>query len=157
MDPAYASSAFYRHLTRIPGWQSMSVNEAAQRVQRSGLPSAYAQWEPRARSLARGLTGEVPAGVSCAFARFDGPAPSPGALASAAASQFGRAVLGVAVTPKLGWEASAWAVAHAHRYHVGAVTFSGRRWSMRTGRWVSVAPARAVVEVTSCGSEPRCP
>ena len=44
-DPAYASTQFYTHLLAIPGWQQMPVTEAAQTVQRSAFPSAYAKWQ----------------------------------------------------------------------------------------------------------------
>jgi N-acetylmuramoyl-L-alanine amidase len=60
-DPAYASRLFYggpnnpnrgytRGLLDISGWQSMSVTEAAQRVQISAYPDAYAKWEASARA-----------------------------------------------------------------------------------------------------------
>jgi hypothetical protein len=157
MNPAYAASAFYGRLVAVPGWQALPVSDAAQLVQRSATPQAYAQWEPRARSLARALTGEVPAAFSCSFPRFDGAVPLPSALSKAAASQFGVQVLGTAVTSKVGWRAAAWAVAHAYRYHVGRVSFSGRTWSAKTGRWTSspVLPSQ-LVEVTYCAALGDC-
>ena len=36
-------------LTDVAGWESMSVTEAAQAVQVSAYPDAYAQWETLAR------------------------------------------------------------------------------------------------------------
>ncbi|HEY7438390.1 MAG TPA: hypothetical protein VIC35_03245 [Acidimicrobiia bacterium] len=65
LDPAYATTAFYRELVKIDGWQTMPVTEAAQRVQRSSAPTAYEQWEPEARALARILTGEVTTPIAC--------------------------------------------------------------------------------------------
>jgi hypothetical protein len=50
-DPVYSATAFYLSLKSIPGWQSMSVTDAAQSVQRSGAPDAYAQWETDATVL----------------------------------------------------------------------------------------------------------
>jgi hypothetical protein len=50
-DPVYASTAFYLALQNVPGWRSMSINDAAQSVQRSGAPNAYAQWEADATAL----------------------------------------------------------------------------------------------------------
>lgn len=58
-DPVLATQAFYgvaRHtnnhgLTDIGGWQAMSVTRAAQAVQRSGFPDAYAKWEGLAREI----------------------------------------------------------------------------------------------------------
>jgi LysM repeat protein len=57
-DPVYASRAFFggsvnpnsgtRGLLDIPGWKSMTVTQAAQAVQYSAYPDAYAKWEPSA-------------------------------------------------------------------------------------------------------------
>lgn len=51
MQPAFAAGAFYRALLAVTGWQFMPITEAAQRVQRSAFPSAYADDEPLAREL----------------------------------------------------------------------------------------------------------
>lgn len=40
-------------LVDIPGWEKMPLTVAAQRVQRSGWPDAYAKWEVPARDLAQ--------------------------------------------------------------------------------------------------------
>ncbi|MGH3789631.1 MAG: hypothetical protein ACRDQ9_02310 [Pseudonocardiaceae bacterium] len=50
LDPIAASTAFYQHLRAQPGWAQLSVTDAAQLVQRSAAPYAYAQWEPRAHA-----------------------------------------------------------------------------------------------------------
>jgi hypothetical protein len=63
--PSYAAAAFYRELAKVGGWEGMSVTDAAQQVQRSAAPDAYASWEPEARVLARILTGEVPNRIVC--------------------------------------------------------------------------------------------
>jgi murein DD-endopeptidase MepM/ murein hydrolase activator NlpD len=59
-DPVYASRKFYEKLLTIPNWQSMPLTEAAQAVQRSAYPEAYAKHEPDATLLVNtiaGLTG----------------------------------------------------------------------------------------------------
>jgi cell wall-associated NlpC family hydrolase len=61
MNPSYAATQFYRHLLAVPGWQQMSVNDAAQAVERSGFPDAYAQHEQTARKIVAAV-----AGVTCA-------------------------------------------------------------------------------------------
>lgn len=38
-------------LKQVRGWETMTVTQAAQAVQRSAFPNAYAQWETMARSL----------------------------------------------------------------------------------------------------------
>lgn len=50
-EPAYASTKFYEALLKVSGWQSMTVSQAAQAVQKSGYPEAYAKWEPLATAL----------------------------------------------------------------------------------------------------------
>jgi hypothetical protein len=65
LDPSYASAAFLRALSRVPGWAAMPVATAAQSVQHSATPAAYATWEAEARALARAVTGEVPGALTC--------------------------------------------------------------------------------------------
>ncbi len=59
-DPGHAAKLFYggpsnpnkgktRGLLDIAGWQSMTVTQAAQKVQVSAYPNAYAKWEASAR------------------------------------------------------------------------------------------------------------
>ena len=59
MDPVYASTKFFERLVAVPGWLSMPVTRAAQAVQRSGLPDAYADREAAARRLVERLAPEV--------------------------------------------------------------------------------------------------
>jgi hypothetical protein len=47
-QPAYQAGKFFDKLQTIPGWQQMSLTEAAQAVQVSAFPFAYAQWESMA-------------------------------------------------------------------------------------------------------------
>jgi hypothetical protein len=58
MDPEYSTNAFYDALEKVDGYQQMEVTVAAQRVQRSGFPDAYADHEADARVLASALTGQ---------------------------------------------------------------------------------------------------
>jgi hypothetical protein len=59
-DPVYAATAFYLALKRVPGWESMAVTVAAQRVQRSAFPNSYAQWETDATSLVQEVLCNAP-------------------------------------------------------------------------------------------------
>jgi len=88
-DPAYAANAFYDALVRVPGYTSLPVTEAAQAVQRSGFPDAYADHEADARVLASALTGNSPGAFSC---RID-DAGEGGSLALRASGLTGRADL----------------------------------------------------------------
>ncbi|WP_420843997.1 M23 family metallopeptidase [Lentzea albidocapillata] len=51
MNPTYSATQFYKHLLAVPGWQAMSLTNAAQTVQRSGFPNAYARHEHAARII----------------------------------------------------------------------------------------------------------
>lgn len=65
MDPWYSSGKFYEELVKFSNWRSISVNDAAQQVQRSGYPEAYAKHEPAARAWASVLTGQTASTLSC--------------------------------------------------------------------------------------------
>jgi murein DD-endopeptidase MepM/ murein hydrolase activator NlpD len=60
-DPAYAAGKFYDKLVIITGWQQMPLAEAAQAVQVSAYPDAYARWEHDATVLATAITGDATA------------------------------------------------------------------------------------------------
>jgi len=57
LDPYYAAGKFYEGLVKVDRWQDLPVTEAAQAVQRSGFPDAYADHEGEARLWASALTG----------------------------------------------------------------------------------------------------
>ncbi|MFC9327935.1 C40 family peptidase [Kitasatospora sp. NPDC057015] len=74
-DPVYASTAFYKALLQVAGWQELPLTVAAQAVQRSGFPDAYAQWELLASALRQAIGTALGAPSASATA----PAPaSPG-------------------------------------------------------------------------------
>ena len=51
MDPVYASTKFYEKLKTIAGWETMPLTAAAQAVQVSAYPDAYAKHEPLATQI----------------------------------------------------------------------------------------------------------
>ncbi|WP_408898771.1 hypothetical protein ACJ5H2_06600 [Nocardioides sp. R1-1] len=73
LDPVYATNAFYDALVKVPGYEDMEITVAAQEVQRSAFPDAYADHEADGRALASALSGFSPATFSC---DLDGGAPS---------------------------------------------------------------------------------
>ena len=80
LDPAYAATGFYDQLLAVPGWQSMTLTQAAQAVQRSAFPDAYARWQSEATAIVQdlaggGLGGPVPTAASGAPA--GGPSTAP--------------------------------------------------------------------------------
>ncbi|QES51966.1 hypothetical protein DEJ50_33200 [Streptomyces venezuelae] len=65
MDPVYSSGKFYDGLVKIKDWEQMPVTVAAQKVQRSGFPDAYARHEPLATALQQAIAptlGAAPVG-----------------------------------------------------------------------------------------------
>lgn len=68
-DPTYAATTFYERLVRVPGWLTLPLTEAAQAVQKSAYPDAYAKHEVRAATIVAAYTG----GIVC-----DGGAPGTG-------------------------------------------------------------------------------
>ncbi|MFR9802700.1 hypothetical protein ACL02T_10405 [Pseudonocardia sp. RS010] len=47
-EPSYAAGQFFERLLAVPGWTEMPLWQAAQTVQRSAFPLAYAKWEQTA-------------------------------------------------------------------------------------------------------------
>jgi hypothetical protein len=64
-NPYYATNAFYDALVSVPGYQQMPLFEAAQAVQHSAYPLAYAVHVLDGRTLASALSGWSPAAFSC--------------------------------------------------------------------------------------------
>jgi murein DD-endopeptidase MepM/ murein hydrolase activator NlpD len=56
-DPAYQSRKFFEKLLTIRNWQILPLTVAAQAVQRSAFPNAYAKHEPLASEVVDKLTG----------------------------------------------------------------------------------------------------
>jgi hypothetical protein len=89
MNPEWAASAFYRALQRVPNWQAMTVAQAAQAVQVSAYPGAYARWEPLAVAVVGGqpaadCTSSAPStyktGAGVAWGPEGGPAYANGRI-----------------------------------------------------------------------------
>ncbi len=90
-DPVYASEKFYKALLKVSGWQQMTVTQAAQAVQRSGYPDAYAQWEPLATALQKAIAATFPgAGKEGADQNTEKPPTSSGCGTASDGSSFGK-------------------------------------------------------------------
>ncbi|MGN0064629.1 MAG: hypothetical protein ACI379_10340 [Nocardioides sp.] len=68
LDPVYATNRFYDALAKVSGYREMEITVAAQTVQRSAHPEAYAKHEADARVLASALTGNSPEAFWCSLA-----------------------------------------------------------------------------------------
>ena len=85
-DPRYAAGRFYDALVKVDGYRTMAITDAAQAVQRSAFPTAYADHEADARILASALSGSSSAAFSCAVR-----APAVGLEAEGASGLTARA------------------------------------------------------------------
>jgi hypothetical protein len=141
-NPVYAATAFYRRLVADPQWLQRSVTDAAQQVQRSAAPLAYARWEDEARAAAAALTGEHPRALSCQ----DLPATGAGStVAAVAAAELGTSTVSGPQPVGRGWALSAWLVGQAARVGVRSVSFSGWTWTRSSGRWSRGGPVAATL------------
>ncbi|MFI8890769.1 heavy metal transporter [Streptomyces paradoxus] len=93
MDPSYSAGEFYDHLVKVPGYTRLPLTVAAQRVQRSGFPQAYAKHEPDAALLAAALTGQSAATLTCEGRPAATRASGPDGVRAALVRDFGRDVL----------------------------------------------------------------
>jgi hypothetical protein len=136
-DPVYAATAFYEKLEKLPGWETLPITEAAQEIQRSGVPDAYAQWESQSRALAAAFTGQFPATLTCRNLTL----AAPGDLASAATDELGTARLSGAHPAAQGWTYASWLVGRAEALGVDKVSFAGQTWTAESGAWTQDAAA----------------
>ncbi|QNK80866.1 hypothetical protein [Nakamurella sp. PAMC28650] len=175
MDPVYAAGKFYDALEKVQGWPEMSLTRAAQSVQYSGFPDAYAKWEGQATTLAIALGGADPLEVTCT-AGAQAPtadAPARKALAGAAAAPAllssvlaaAQAELGgltlvrligstavVTVTApgvtsgQAGRALAAWAVAHATGFTITEVAVEAQGWTAHA--WATTTTPTPAGQVT---------
>jgi len=179
MDPVYSTGAFFDGLVEVRGYQDMEITDAAQAVQRSGFPEAYAQHETRSRAWASALTGHSPGAVTCALppvAETDAPTGDAAlaTLTELAARDLGlpadavRAgddgitvhidTTGLPLKQKLStWAVAHWAVATASSTGAEEVRAGQQAWSRETGEWADAGddaarpPAGTVVVVLAAG------
>lgn len=145
MDPVYAANRFYQELEAlVPDFADVPVTVAAQRVQRSAYPDAYADHEPEARAFASALTGHSQAGLNCVLRTPQGSG-DPAALVEALGEQLssveitrgsGGDALQVQASGELGWAVVQWAVAHAQQFGVTSAAYGGLRWERAEHGWV---------------------
>ncbi|WP_431042385.1 hypothetical protein ACQUSR_11020 [Streptomyces sp. P1-3] len=156
LDPVYSAGAFYDHLVRVPGYSRLPLTVAAQRVQRSGYPQAYAKHETDAAVLTDVLTGRTAGAFTCPGPPDDGKAGDTARVRARLVREFGPEVLpgGTASTggtgehaggtrdvvlpvpdtgrgnpDRRGWELAHWAVAHSEGLRIERVSYRDRVWS----------------------------
>nr|WP_245979641.1 heavy metal transporter [Streptomyces diacarni] len=160
-DPVYAVGKFYDHLVDIPGYARLPLTVAAQRVQRSGYPQAYAKHETNAALLTAALTGREAATLSCtAGARKKGASGDPAQVRERLTREFGRDVLADG-TGSVGTSAAGGGSAHGVRPagHAEAqpavsVPAEGRRQGWELAHWaVANAEGLHITRISFGGRE----
>ncbi|MGY5124407.1 heavy metal transporter [Streptomyces nigrescens] len=157
MDPVYSAGEFYRHLAKVPGYSRLPLTVAAQKVQRSGYPQAYAKHEANAARLTGALTGRDQDAMTCTESRpVDGQAGGATKVRERLVREFGPEVLprtggaggrsavgGSGVTipvrqsgptaagdaERRGWELAMWAMAHSAELRIEQISYAGRMWT----------------------------
>jgi hypothetical protein len=158
MDPLYAADRFYLELEKFD-YRSMEVTDAAQKVQRSAYPLAYADHEPEGRAYASALTGNSPAGLNCVLKRTAGPgdAASVGEQLQAAFGPLPTSVdgrtLSVSAEGNTGWAVAQWAVAHAAAQQTTSVGYAGLVWNRAEDGWVPASTTEGKVVITVAATE----
>jgi hypothetical protein len=155
MDPVYATNAFYDALVKIPGYESLEITDAAQRVQRSAYPLAYAQHEDMGRSFASGLSGQTPESVQCTL-RAAQEAGLPSAVESGLALAYGPLgtftegeSLVVEASGSQAWSVAHWAVANAKDLSITRVDIAGKSWQREAeDGWQDAGVADGQVRIT---------
>jgi hypothetical protein len=149
-DTVTSTTKFYDALFATPGWESMDVTQAAQRVQRSGYPEAYADHEPEARTLALAFLGQAPGGLTCTD--LDVSAAPQETVVRLATAELGTARLSGRQSPQAGWAIASWLVGHATRLGLDRVSFDGRTWTAASGTWTATGPADATLALHRAGT-----
>ncbi|RPF22501.1 hypothetical protein [Myceligenerans xiligouense] len=161
LDPVYSTNAFYDGLVQIDGYEDMEITDAAQAVQRSAYPEAYARHEVRSRAWASSLTGHSPASLTCEIAPVEEDARLAVApaldvvvgrlgrdlgLGPSGTTPSGTAAVEVDATPlapgeaaRGGWAAAHWAVATAAETNVVEVRVADRVWTRESAEWSEAA------------------
>lgn len=155
MDPYYATNAFYDALIKIPGYESMEITDAAQRVQRSAYPIAYAEHEDMGRFFASGLSGQTPGAVQCTL-RSPDDRGDPLAVATELKQAYGTLgtstegqTLVVDASGSQAWSVAQWAVANAKGYKVTQVDVEGMSWNRQArDGWQESDAANGQVRIT---------
>lgn len=176
-DPIYSTNKFYDALTKVKDYQTLPVTKAAQKVQHSAYPDAYAKHEKSARAFASSLTGNSTAGINCTMRQLK--SAMSGSEKVAQVKRIERDVhkeIGVSAKPgsarssdgryqaryratgdtaasrrKQHWNVASWAIASAYSLDITEISLPGYVWkrSDSTDGWVKTdqAPGDTVITV----------
>ena len=152
MDPVFSTNAFYDALVGVAGYQELPITEAAQAVQRSAFPDAYAQHEALSRAWASAMYGYTDQALTCTLDDPDAVG-DPAAVVARVARDLGPLATSVgtdgvveidassmAAVPqdaeRLGWAVAHWTVAVAAPLQIVSVQTADRTWDRAEGAWL---------------------
>jgi hypothetical protein len=160
MDPVYATNRFYQELELlVPDFEELDITVAAQTVQRSAYPDAYADHEPEGRAYASALTGHSPAALNCVLRSPEQPGDAE-ALVAALTEQLSSveptvsrdgSTVTIPATGARGWALVQWAVANAQQFGVTAASFGGQGWVRADHGWAPATGTDGAVTLTLAG------
>ena len=150
-DPAYAATAFFNALVKVPGYTTLPVYQAAQDVQRSADGYAYEQYAQTGTALAAYFI-TTPHSVTCWYnpatqasslgvsAKLDLKGAASGLTDAFGQPGAGKAVQAIStaragtsgtfkVPAATGWAVANWLVANAGNYGITQVRYSGYQWT----------------------------
>lgn len=133
MDPWYSSGRFYEEIVKFDGWESIDINDMAQKVQRSGFPEAYRKHEANAVALAGALRGSRPASLAC-FDRGHNPGditafdPLVAAVPGVDLQQDGSVVTLTAPDPESLWAATQLALVQTRAGGITSAVVGDQQW-----------------------------
>ncbi|MBC7594012.1 MAG: hypothetical protein H7288_08760 [Kineosporiaceae bacterium] len=140
LDPHYSIGKFFDGLVKVKGYAGMEITAAAQKVQRSAYPGAYAQHENDARALASALTGYSQASFSCQLNPTQGgnidnvdrsvQAAFGKIAVSGSKDALAYPMSGSPANQKArGWALAQYLVANAAQLKITGISFDGRTWT----------------------------
>lgn len=150
MDPVHATNAFYDALVKVPAYTDLEITVAAQEVQRSAFPDAYAQHEGLARAWASAFYGYAPQAVTCSLPDAEGGDPQAvverarrdlpyvPAVVAGDGVVLDAAGLGASAEDesRLAWALAHWAVAVAEPLQVQQVRTATAVWDREADAWL---------------------
>jgi hypothetical protein len=161
MDPYHSTGAFYDALVKIPGYESLEITAAAQQVQRSAYPQAYAEHEDMGRAFASALSGQSTEALDCTLKSPEGPGDAQAVLGELAAA-FGNvpatadgSKIVLEASGSQAWAVGQWAVANAKSLSVTDVVVEGHSWHrMARNGWEASDAQPGQVTVTVATEAP---
>ncbi|HEX2246932.1 MAG TPA: hypothetical protein VHH13_05215 [Arthrobacter sp.] len=154
MDPVYATNRFFSVLEEIPDYESLPITVAAQQVQRSAYPEAYADHEGEGKAFASALTGHSPGALNCVLKAAESAGDPAEVEAALEVSHPGLetvvedGTLRVEASDRTGWAVAQWAVASAKELNIESVSYAGLSWQRSDGDWLAAGSETGTVVIT---------